>query len=63
MASRVAIIDHGQIVAQGTVLELKQTTQTNSLEDAYLKITGKDIRQESVDYMSKMRLKQSRRPR
>ena len=32
VAHRIAIIDHGQIVAQGTPQELKQQTGTDSLE-------------------------------
>src|SRR6202012_6048587 len=32
VAQRIAIIDHGRIVAQGTLQELKQQTGTDSLE-------------------------------
>ena len=35
VAHRIAIIDHGQIVAQGTSAELKEQTKTDSLEGAY----------------------------
>jgi ABC-2 type transport system ATP-binding protein len=44
VASRVAIIDHGMIVARGTPSELKTNASANSLEDAFLKLTGKNIR-------------------
>jgi len=57
MASRIAIIDHGQIVALGTARELKTQTKTKSLEAAYLKITGKHIREESADHLAQMRLR------
>ena len=40
VAHRMAIIDHGKIVAQGTSQELKQQTDTESLEAAFLALTG-----------------------
>src|SRR4030095_4533911 len=49
IADRIAIIDHGKIVATGTSEELKQQTNTNTLEEAYLSLTGKTVRDESVD--------------
>jgi len=57
MANYIAIIDHGKIVSSGTTDELKQKTNTSSLEDAYLKITGKDIREEMISDLEKMRIK------
>lgn len=48
VADRIAIIDHGNIIEIGTVSELKQTTGTNSLEEAYLSLTGKEIRDEKA---------------
>jgi ABC-2 type transport system ATP-binding protein len=45
-AQRVAIIDHGRIVAQGSAEELKAQTGTDSLEGAFLKLTGTTIRDE-----------------
>ncbi|MCX6761006.1 MAG: ATP-binding cassette domain-containing protein [Candidatus Nealsonbacteria bacterium] len=58
VAQRIAIIDHGKIVAVGTSEELKQKTKTNSLEEAFLALTGTTIREEqagSTDWMRKMR--------
>ena len=55
IAKRIAIIDHGQIVAIGTLKELKDQTQTNSLEEAYLKLTGTTIREEAVGNLDRMR--------
>jgi len=49
IAHRIAIIDHGKIVAQGTSQELKESTKTDSLEKAFLSITGKQIRDEQAD--------------
>lgn len=47
-ATRVAIIDHGVIVAHGTPDELKHQTGTSLLEDAFIKLTGHDLRKESA---------------
>ena len=55
VAQRIAIIDHGRIVAQGTVQELKQQTNTESLEQAFLALTGTTIRDESADGTEQMR--------
>jgi len=61
MADYIAIIDHGEIVGSGTANELKQITKTNSLEEAYLKITGKDIREEIISSLEKMRISAMKR--
>lgn len=51
VAQRIAIIDHGKIVAEGTTKQLTAKTRTKSLEEAYLKLTGEGIRDEiSEDY-------------
>jgi ABC-2 type transport system ATP-binding protein len=55
VAQRIAIIDHGKIVAQGTAQELKQQTETESLEGAFLKLTGSTIRDERADSADQMR--------
>lgn len=44
VAERIAIIDHGKIVASGTTAELCKQTSTKSLEQAYLKLTGSGAR-------------------
>jgi ABC-2 type transport system ATP-binding protein len=57
-AQRIAIIDHGKIVASGTGQQLKEKTKTKSLEEAFLKLTGSNIREEkwgSGDQMRQMR--------
>lgn len=56
VARKIAIIDHGKIVAQGTSGELKERTGTSSLEEAFLKLTGMTIRSESADALDKMRI-------
>ena len=47
VAGRIAIIDHGRIVATGTAKELANQTKTKSLEGAYLELTGKTVRDET----------------
>src|SRR4051812_4242278 len=49
VAHRIAVIDHGRIVALGTPAELKQQTSTDSLEGAFLALTGSTIRDERAD--------------
>jgi ABC-2 type transport system ATP-binding protein len=55
MANRIAIIDHGSIVAQGTLAELKEMTGATSLEGAFLKLTGYSIREEEAGQVERMR--------
>ena len=55
IAQRIAVIDHGAIVAQGSPAELKQQTQTDTLEAAFLKLTGSAIRDEQANSMDQMR--------
>jgi len=55
VADRIAIIDHGKIVAQGSPNELKTQTSTDSLEEAYLSLTGSSIRDERADASDQMR--------
>ncbi len=46
IAQRIAIIDHGKIIKEGTSAKLKSFTKTNTLEEAFLSLTGKKIRVE-----------------
>ena len=55
VASRIAIIDHGRIVAQGTAAELKLQTGAETLEQAFLALTGTTIREESASSADQMR--------
>jgi ABC-2 type transport system ATP-binding protein len=55
VAHRIAIIDHGKIVAQGTADELKTQTNTDSLEGAFLALTGTTIRDETANSADQMR--------
>ena len=49
VAHRIAIIDHGKLAAQGTSAELKEQTKTDSLEAAFLALTGSSLRDEAAD--------------
>jgi len=55
-ADRLAIIDSGKIITQGFVNEIIKSTKTNSLEEAFLKLTGKSIRDESAKSIDRMRM-------
>lgn len=44
VAERIAIIDRGKIVAEGTTKQLTMKTKTKTLEQAYLKLTGEGMR-------------------
>lgn len=47
VADRIATIDHGKIVATGTTQQLAKQTGTRNLEEAYLQLTGKSVRDET----------------
>jgi ABC-2 type transport system ATP-binding protein len=55
VAHRIAVIDHGRIVAQGSPAELKEQTNADSLEHAFLALTGSSIRDESASSTDQMR--------
>ena len=55
IAQRIAIIDHGKIIAAGSAPELIKQTGTASLEDAFLKLTGNVIRDEEASATDRMR--------
>jgi ABC-2 type transport system ATP-binding protein len=55
VAQRIAVIDHGKIVAQGSPQELKQQTSRDSLEEAFLALTGSTIRDEAATSTDQMR--------
>ncbi len=55
VADCIAIIDRGTIVAEGSPGELMKQTNTNSLEDAFLSLTGRRIREEEAGSIEQMR--------
>ena len=56
-AEKVAVIDKGKIIAQGSPSELKEQNEENSLEDAFIKLTGRDIRHEEVSVTDRLRMR------
>jgi ABC-2 type transport system ATP-binding protein len=54
-AGRVAIIDAGKIVAEGTPDELIQRSGKSNLEDAFIALTGHEIRDEGADALAGLR--------
>lgn len=63
IAQRVAIIDHGKIIAQGTSSQLKIQTKTSSLEEAFLALTGHAIREEEATSLDRIRMRRRIRER
>ncbi|MHB8854699.1 MAG: ABC transporter ATP-binding protein [Ignavibacteriaceae bacterium] len=57
VADRIAIIDHGKIVASGTPEQLKAQTEKDNLEDAFLELTGSKIREEEASGLDRMRMR------
>ncbi|MDA8382045.1 MAG: ATP-binding cassette domain-containing protein [Betaproteobacteria bacterium] len=55
IAQRIAIIDHGRIIAEGSGDALKAKTKTASLEEAFLALTGSAIREEAGSATDRMR--------
>ncbi len=56
VADTIAIIDNGKIIARGTSSQLKKQTKTNSLEKAFLKLTGHTIREEAGTAKDRLRM-------
>jgi ABC-2 type transport system ATP-binding protein len=56
VAKQIAVIDHGKIVVQGSASELKKQTKTKSLEEAFIALTGYEIREEEVKEIDRVRL-------
>lgn len=55
MADQVAIIDRGEILANAKVDEIKNMTDSRTLEEAFLKLTGKEIRNEEGGSLEHLR--------
>ncbi len=59
IAQDVAVIDHGKIVARGAPSEIIKQAGAVSLEDAFIALTGHDIREEEGSSSDRMRLKRA----
>jgi ABC-2 type transport system ATP-binding protein len=57
VADMVAVIDNGKIIIQGTPETLKQKTGKDNLEDAFLALTGHEIRPEEASNIENMRIR------
>jgi ABC-2 type transport system ATP-binding protein len=55
VAHRIGVIDHGRLVAQGTPRAIKEQTGTESLEEAFLALTGSTIRDETATSTDQLR--------
>lgn len=58
VADRIAIIDHGKIIKLGSSKQLKLSTNSPTLEKAFLKLTGHSIRKENSASIDKVRAMQ-----
>ena len=47
LCNRVGIIDHGKLIALGTPKELISKNQVDCLEEVFIKLTGRTIREEA----------------
>ena len=57
IAQRVAIIDHGKILIVGTIEEILKKAEAPTLEDAFIKLTGSNIREEVANVgLNQMRI-------
>lgn len=59
IAQRIAVIDHGKIIASGTPANLKKQTGKNTLEEAFLSLTGKKIREEEATGIDHLRMRRA----
>lgn len=55
VADEVAIIDHGTLIAFGSIDDIKKQTKTKTLEDAFLSLTGRTIREETASSLDGLR--------
>jgi len=56
VAQRISVIDQGKIIKTGTVESLMKDTKTKTLEEAFLELTGRDLRKDSASAIDGMRM-------
>jgi len=54
-AQRVAVIDHGKIIASDTPANIVKASGTANLEDAFIKLTGRAIREQEAGGVDQLR--------
>lgn len=54
-ADKIAIMDQGKLIAKGTLHELLQKTNKKTLEEAFLFLTGNNIREEEASSLDHLR--------
>jgi len=52
LSDRISIIDHGKIMATGTVSDLKSSHHTESMLEVFLAVTGRELRDSASDRVS-----------
>jgi len=52
LSDRISIIDHGKLMATGTVSELKNAHHTESTLEVFLAVTGRELRDSASDRVS-----------
>jgi len=57
VANEIAVIDHGKIMIHGTSKALQEKTKTHTLEEAFLALTGKEIRDEVAGSSDQLRMR------
>jgi ABC-2 type transport system ATP-binding protein len=62
-ADRVAVIDHGRIIAEGTPGEITDSVGADTLEDAFVELTGGEIRPEEASTRERLASARRGRPR
>jgi ABC-2 type transport system ATP-binding protein len=56
VAHEIAIIDRGKILTLGTASDLKEKTGKATLEEAFISLTGHEIRSEEASSADNMRM-------
>jgi oleandomycin transport system ATP-binding protein len=49
LASKIAVIDHGRVIAEGSSAELKALTGADTLDEVFLSLTGHDIKEAETE--------------
>lgn len=52
LSDRISIVDHGRLMATGTVSELKDAHHTESMLEVFLAVTGRELRDSASDRVS-----------